>query len=130
VYPLTLAMAMGLFRPERAARVIALSAGAFGFGTAAGFVGGGLLAQYASWRWIFVVGALLVAAGFGLVLALVPRTAESAGGGYDWRGTTALAAAAIGLLVALTLVVPLGWASPVTAGLLLLAALAAAAWVR
>jgi MFS family permease len=48
VYPLTLAMARGLFRPARAARVIALSAGAFGFGTAAGFVGGGLLAQYAS----------------------------------------------------------------------------------
>ena len=130
VYPLTLAMARGLFRPERAGRVIAWSAGAFGFGTAAGFVGGGLLAQYASWRWIFVVGALLVATGFGLVLALVPRTAENAGGGYDWRGTTALAAAAIGLLVALTLIVPLGWASPVIAGLLLLTALAAAAWVR
>jgi MFS family permease len=130
VYPLTLALARGLFRPERAGRVIAWSAGAFGLGTAAGFAGGGLLAQYASWRWIFVAGALLVAAGFGLVLALVPRTAESASGGYDWRGTTALAAAAIGLLVALTLVVPLGWASPVTAGLLVLAALAAVAWVR
>jgi hypothetical protein len=34
------------------------------------------------------------------------------------------------LLVALTLVVPLGWASAVTAGLLALAIIAAFAWAR
>jgi MFS transporter, PHS family, inorganic phosphate transporter len=50
VYPLTLALARGLLRPPRAARAIALSAGAFGLGTMAGFAVGGLLAQYASWR--------------------------------------------------------------------------------
>lgn len=128
VYPLTLALARRLLPGQRAARAIALSAGAFGLGTVAGFAGGGLLAHYASWRWIFVAGAILVAAGFGLVAALVPRTAEHAGGEYDWRGTVALAAAAICSLIALTLAVPLGWASPVTAVLLALAVAAAAAW--
>jgi hypothetical protein len=63
--------------------------------------------------------------GFGAVLAAVPATDDQAGGGYDWLGTVALGVAAIGLLVALTLVVPLGWDSPVTAGLF---ALAAVAW--
>jgi MFS family permease len=130
VYPLTLALARRLLPPDRAARVIALSAGAFGLGTIAGFAGGGLLAQYASWRWIFAVGAVMVAVGFGLVTFFVPGTHERAEGKYDWRGTSALAVAAVGLLVALTLVVPLGWASPATSGLLVLAAAAAAAWVR
>jgi hypothetical protein len=59
---------------------------------------------------------------------MVPATDDRASGGYDWLGTVALSVAAIGLLVALTLVVPLGWDSPVTAGLLALAGLAAVAW--
>jgi MFS family permease len=38
----------------------------------------GLLAQYLSWRWIFVAGAVLVAVGFGAVLAAVPACYGSA----------------------------------------------------
>ncbi len=49
---------------------------------------------------------------------------------FAFQQTAVVPAIAIGPLVALILVVPLGWASPVTTGLLLLAALAAAAWVR
>ncbi|MBO0833829.1 MAG: hypothetical protein J2P29_17850, partial [Actinobacteria bacterium] len=71
---------------------------------------------------------VLVAAGFGAVLALVPATRDRARGGYDWRGTIALGTAAIGLLTALTLVVQLGWSSPVTATLLAVAIVAAVAW--
>jgi MFS family permease len=130
VYPLTLALSRRLLPREKVAGAVALSAGAFGLGTVAGFAGGGLLAQYTSWRWIFAVGAVLVAVGFGSVVALVPATDEHADGRYDWGGTFALGTAAIGLLVALTLVVPLGWASPVTAGLLALAVAAAAVWGR
>ena len=64
-----------------------------------------------------MAGAALVAAGRASIFALVPATGDRADGRYDWRGTIALAIAAIGLLTALTLVVPLGWASPVTAAL-------------
>jgi MFS family permease len=130
VYPLSLALARRLLPPDLASTALALSAGAFGLGTVVGFASGGLLAQYLSWHWIFVVGAVLVAVGLGTVLILVPAADDRAGGGYDWRGTVALSVFAIGLLVALTLVVPLGWGSPVTAGLLALAALAAVAWGR
>lgn len=128
VYPLTLALARRLLPRRKAGAAVALSAGAFGLGTMAGFAAGGVLAQYASWRWIFVAGAVLVAGGFGSVLALVPASGDRAGGRYDWRGTIALAVAAVSLLTALTLVVPLGWASPVTAVLLALAVAAAVAW--
>lgn len=130
VYPLTLALARRLLPREKAASAVALSAGSFGAGAIAGFASGGVLAQDASWRWIFAVGAVLVAVGLGSVLALVPATGDRAGGRYDWRGTVALGTAAIGVLVALTLVVSLGAASPVTVGLLALAIVAAAAWAR
>jgi MFS family permease len=65
VYPLTLALARRLLPPERASTAVALSAGVFGLGTVAGFAAGGLLAQYLSWRWIFVAGAVLVAVAWG-----------------------------------------------------------------
>ena len=130
VFPLTLALARRLLPPEQAGRVIAWAAGAFGLGTVAGFASGGLIAQYASWRWIFAAGAGMVAAGFVLVLLLVPRTFEHAGGSYDWRGTLTLGSAAVGLLTALTLAGSQGWGSPVTVGLLVLAVVAAVTWVR
>lgn len=76
VYPLTLALFRRLLPQQKVSAAVALSAGAFGLGTMAGFAGGGLLAQYASWRWIFVAGAVLVAAGLGAVLALVPATGD------------------------------------------------------
>lgn len=77
-----------------------------------------------------MAGAVFVAAGLGAVLALVPATGDRARGRYDWRGTIALAVAAVGALTALTLVVPLGWVSPVTVGLLAVSVAAAGAWGR
>jgi MFS family permease len=129
VYPLCLAIAREQVPRERVTAAVAALTGAFGLGTAVGFVAGGLLAQYASWRWIFVVGAILVTAGT-IFLRSVPSGGDRASGSYDWPGTVVLAVAAIGLLTALTLVVPFGWASPVIAGLLAVAGAAAAVWVH
>jgi EmrB/QacA subfamily drug resistance transporter len=59
---------------------------------------GGLLASYASWRWIFLVnvplGALVVAAGWWLL----PRGRDERPPPLDWSGF-ALAGAGLGLLV-------------------------------
>ncbi len=129
VYPLCLAIAREHLPRERVGAGIAVLVSAFGVGTAVGFLGGGLLAQYASWRWIFGAGAVVVAAGTLLTRAL-PVSGERAAGTFDLPGTAVLSAAVIGLLVALTLVVPLGWSSPITGCLLAATALTAAGWVR
>jgi MFS family permease len=86
-----LRLARSLLRPRQATRVIALSAEAFGLGTVAGFAVGGALAQYASWPWIFATGAMLIAAGSGLVMLFVPPTSERACGGFD-RSMTSIGA--------------------------------------
>lgn len=130
VYPLCLAIARAILPPERVTGAIAMLTGGFGVGTALGFVGGGLLAEYASWRWIFGTGAIIVAAGTALVARALPDTGGRATGGFDRVGTAVLAVAVVGLLTALTLVVPLGWGSPVTVGLLVVAAVAALSWIR
>jgi MFS family permease len=128
VYPLALALARAA-APGRTTRAVSALSAAFGIGTAVGFVGGGVLAQYVSWRAVFAGGAILVAAGWALALPLLPETRERAAGRYDLIGTVLLGLAAIALLGALTLVVSLGAAAPATLGLFALAVLAAAGWV-
>lgn len=130
VYPLCLALARELLDEQAVTRAVGLLTAGFGVGTAVGFVGGGLLAEYASWRWIFGAGAVIVALATALVFRCTPDTEAGAEGGYDVPGTAVLTVAVIGLLAALTLVVPLGWTSPATLGLLVLAAVAVAVWLR
>lgn len=129
VYPLCLAIAREQVPEDRVTAAIAVLAGAFGLGTAIGFLAGGLLAEYASWRWIFGAGAVLVGAATVLARRL-PRTDERASGSFDRAGTALLATAAVGLLTALTLVPAQGWAAPLPLGLLAVALVAAAAWLR
>ncbi|HEX4017622.1 MAG TPA: MFS transporter [Frankiaceae bacterium] len=129
VYPLALSIARDQTPPEQVEKRVSALTIAFGIGTAVGFVGGGLLAEYLSWRWIFVAGAVLVALAAGLVRRRVPVVEASASGRFDFRGAVILAVAAIALLSALTLVVPYGWASPAAVIPLVIAAAAGASWV-
>ena len=130
VYPLTLAIARDVSTPPRTGRVIALLTGAFGVGTAVGFVGGGWLAATVSWRAIFGAGAALVAISFVVALRSVPDVGDRASGRFDLAGTALLGTSSISLLAALTLVVSLGWLTAATVGLFALAVVSAAAWVR
>jgi MFS family permease len=130
VYPLSLAIARAVLPKERLTTSIAVLTGAFGVGTAVGFVGGGLLAEYASWRWIFAAGAILVAVGTVVAWRTLPDTGEHAGGSFDIFGTAVLTVSVVGLLTAITLVVPLGWASPVTIALFVVAIAAFVGWLR
>ncbi|HEX3649243.1 MAG TPA: MFS transporter [Pseudonocardiaceae bacterium] len=130
VYPLALALARGGVPENRSRMTMSLLAGAFGAGTAIGFVGGGLLSQYVSWRAIFGVGAGLVLLAGWLALRVVPDSGERATGGFDVVGTVELAVAAVALLAGLTLVVPLGWRSPVTIELFVVTVALSAVWVR
>ena len=128
VYPLALSLTRELVPQRDVTVAIGALTGAFGVGTAVGFVSGGLLAEYASWRWIFVLGAVLVAGAAVVVRRRVPDSPAPAVGSFDLLGTGLLGTATVALLTALTLVVPDGWGSPGTVALLVIAALAATGW--
>lgn len=129
VYPLSLAIAREALPQEKVRSSVAVLTGAFGVGTAIGFVGGGVLADLGLWRWIFGAGAIVVALGAVLAWRSLPTADGNAEGDYDLVGTAVLAAAAIALLGALTLVVPFGWGSPATIALFVVAVVAAASWI-
>jgi len=127
VYPLALALARDALPDRLVARTISLLTAAFGLGTAAGFVGGGWVSQYWSWRAIFGIGAGLVLIGLVLTWWLLPDSGDRAAGSYDWLGTILLATGAVSLLAGLTLVVSLGWLAPLTL-ILLAVSIAASGW--
>ena len=60
---------------------------------------GGVLATYASWRWIFLVNVPLGVAALVLARRLVPEGRGAGTGGLDWRGFLLTAAGVAALVV-------------------------------
>src|SRR6266508_2478482 len=91
-------------------------------GGAIGMLAGGLLTQYASWRWVLFVnvpvGALLLAA----TPRVVPATPGELRTRIDAAGAVTVTAGLAALVFATTQVPGHGWASPRTLGVLLAAA--------
>ena len=110
---------------------LGIQAGAQALGLALGPVAGGLLVASAGWRSIFFinvpVGAVAVAAGW----FLLPRTRHRpARQGADPLGLILLAAAAVGMLVAVSAISGLGLSLPASGGFAVVALLAGAGLVR
>ncbi|ARF53682.1 MFS transporter [Streptomyces gilvosporeus] len=129
--PATLAMLTTTF-PEGPQRVRALGvwSGVNAAGGALGVLAGGLLAQYAGWRWVMLINLPIVAVALALVRAGVPAEARPARRErLDVLGAV-LATGGVGLLV--TGVVRTdaqGWDSPATWTMLVAAAMLLAAFV-
>ncbi|MFD9965868.1 MFS transporter [Amycolatopsis sp. NPDC058986] len=128
-----LPLAFGVLREslpaDRVASGLALASGLVGGSAGLGLVCGGLLVDYVSWRWLFAVGAVLVAVTLGLVLRFVPESRERGGGRLDVPGVLLLATSLTALLLALTQGPALGWTSPWVWGLFAVAVLAFAVFL-
>lgn len=131
VFPLTFAITREQLPRERVSTAIGVLTGGFGLGTLLGFGLGGLVAELVSWRAIFGAGAVAILVGLMLVAVLVPspprRRVETS---LDLVGATLLGAASVGLMLALTLGVQLGWTSAATLGLFAVSATMGVLWVR
>jgi EmrB/QacA subfamily drug resistance transporter len=81
-----------------------------------GPLGGGLLLQVASWRWVFLINVPLVIACVALILAVIPRAAPRREGGVartvDVLGGLLCALGLGGPVFALIEQPRLGWSSP------------------
>ncbi|KNB53924.1 MFS transporter [Streptomyces caatingaensis] len=128
--PLALGLIRDVLPPHRVAAGLGLASGLVAGAAGAGLVVGGLLVDHASWRWLFVAGAALIAAALLAVLRWVPGSTHTAPGPLDLPGAALLGAALVAVLLALTEGPSWGWASAPVLVLLAAGAVLAALFLR
>jgi EmrB/QacA subfamily drug resistance transporter len=129
VFPLSFGIIRDEFPPEKVKVGIGLLSAVFGVGGGVGIVFSGLIVDHLSWRWLFVAGAIPVAASILLVHRFVPESPVRAPARLDFAGAVLLAASLVSLLVALTEGEHWGWSSPPFLALLAASAVLLAVWV-
>jgi MFS family permease len=126
---LTLALATQHVRAERVGAIIAATATAMTCANIAGVTVVPVLADAQSWRWLYVLVALSVAAALACSFRAVPTAPTVPRGRVDVLGASLLATAVGLLMLALTEAHVWGWASVAIISLLLGSAAAGAAWI-
>ncbi|SHL49798.1 Major Facilitator Superfamily protein [Pseudonocardia thermophila] len=126
--PLGISIMRDVLPPGRVGAGIGLMSSSLGIGGALALPLGGLVAQEASWRWLFAATGVLALGLLGAVAGLVPESALRTGGRFDLLGAAGLAAALTCLLLAISKGSEWGWTAPAVLGLLAAAAVLSAAW--
>jgi EmrB/QacA subfamily drug resistance transporter len=130
VFPLSFAIVYDEFPSDKVAGGVGMVSAILGVGGGLGLVLSGVLVDYLSWRWLFIVGAIVVGAAVVLVWRFVPESPIKTPSRLDLPGALLLSGVLVTLLLALTEGPAWGWSSPRVAGLFLASALLSAAWVR
>jgi EmrB/QacA subfamily drug resistance transporter len=126
---LGLALVTDAFPPEERGRAIGVNGAVISAGIVLGPSLGGLVADLASWRWVFAGGVLVSTFGFALAWRVVPRYRAQLGQRFDLAGAALVFVALLALSLALTVGQAIGFAAPPVAALFALAVLAAIAFV-
>ena len=129
VFPLSFGIIRDEFPPEKIKIGIGLLSAVFGVGGGLGVVLSGLIVDNASWRWLFLGGAVPVGLSILLVRRYVPESPVKSPSRVDVPGALLLSGGLVALLVALTEGESWGWTSPAIVGLWLLALVLLTAWV-
>ncbi|MGW8538162.1 MFS transporter [Rhodococcus qingshengii] len=77
-------------------------AGTLGIGAGSALVIGGVILEYLSWQWLFVITGILIVLALVAVVAVVPGSHRRPGMPTDWAGAGALAFGLVSLLLAIT----------------------------
>jgi EmrB/QacA subfamily drug resistance transporter len=114
--------------PERV-RAIGLFTTVSAAGAATGLVAGGLLTQWASWRWVMFVNVPIGLAVIGAGLWVLSET-QRRHGRFDLAGAITSTAGMTGIVLGLVEAGSAGWSSPVTVGSLVAGSALLAVFVR
>jgi EmrB/QacA subfamily drug resistance transporter len=129
VFPLSFGIIRDEFPPEKIQVAIGLLSAVFGIGGGFGIVLSGLIVDNLSWRWLFVAGAVPVAASIVLIHRFVPESPVKSPSRIDVPGALLLSSGLVCGLVALTEGEPWGWTSGRTLGLAAAGLALLAAWI-
>jgi EmrB/QacA subfamily drug resistance transporter len=111
VFPLSFSIIKDEFPPEKVGVAVGAVSAVFAVGGSVGLVLSGVIVDHVSWRWIFAVGAVGMAAAVLLVHLFVPESPIKTPSRVDWRGAALLSAGLLALLLALTEGERWGWLS-------------------
>jgi len=128
VFPLSFGIIRDEFPPEKIGVAIGLVSAVFGVGGGFGIVLSGLIIDNTTWRWLFIVGAVAIAAAMVLVHRYVPESPIRTPSRVDFLGATLLSGGLISMLLALTEGEAWGWTSGRILGLATAAAVFLVAW--
>lgn len=115
--PLSMAILREALPVRRLPFAMGLVSGIVGAGAGAGLIVGGLIADHLSWRYLFVLGAVLALISLVLAALWVPAGEHTAPGGIDLPGTVLLGGGLVAVLLALAKGPAWGWSSARVLGL-------------
>jgi EmrB/QacA subfamily drug resistance transporter len=115
--------------PKERAKAFAVYGGISGGGAAIGLILGGLLTEYASWRWTLLVNTPITIATAVAGLFVVRESRAEGHPRYDIPGVLTSTIGLVALVYGFTKANEDGWSSPTTITLLLVAAVLLAAFV-
>jgi EmrB/QacA subfamily drug resistance transporter len=130
VFPLTFAVIRDEFPPERVPSAVGAIAAVIATGGGAGVVLAGPVVNLLSWRWLFWIPAIASTVIWFLVLRFVPESPVRTPGKLNLRAALLLSGWLVALLVPVTKGHAWGWGSRPVVGLLLLAVVLFAGWMR
>ena len=117
VFPLSFAIIRDEFPPEKVGVAVGVVSSVFAVGGGLGLVLSGLIVDNLSWRWLFVVGSVVIAISIVLIHRYVPESPIKTPSRLDVPGAVLLSAGLVALLLALTEGESWGWDSPRIVGL-------------
>jgi EmrB/QacA subfamily drug resistance transporter len=115
--------------PKERATAFGVYGGISGGGAAIGLIAGGLLTEYASWRWCLLVNTPVAIAAAIAAVAVVRESRVDARARYDIPGAATITAGAVAMVYGFTEAETNGWGSTATISLLAAAAVLLVAFV-
>ena len=116
--------------PKERARAFAVYGGIAGGGAAIGLILGGMLTEFASWRWTLLINVPIAVAAAVAAFRYVSESRASANHGYDLPGAATVTGGLLALVYGFTKAGTDGWSSSVTLALFGAAAVLLVAFVR
>jgi EmrB/QacA subfamily drug resistance transporter len=115
--------------PKERARAFAVYGGIAGGGAAIGLILGGVLTEFASWRWTLLINVPIAVAAAVAAFRYVSESRASANHGYDLPGAATVTGGLLALVYGLTKAGTDGWGSSTTVTLFTVAAVLLVAFV-
>jgi EmrB/QacA subfamily drug resistance transporter len=127
-FPLSFGIIRDEFPEDRRAVAMGVVSAILGVGGGVGIALSGVIVDHLSWRWLFVVSAVLVAAAIVMVWRFVPESQVRAPSKPDIAGALLLSAGLVALLVGVTEGESWGWGSARVLSLLIGSAVFFVVW--